>query len=122
VNPRPNYDYSGIGKAEALLIFSALASSKLVFLTNGVFGKFTFQILWAACSWLATKEILLVNVVATDLQTLAQKGEFDGTFDDAFKKIHGQREKLSAEEKAAIDAPVRTAFRKFAYFGQLRDR
>jgi hypothetical protein len=120
-DPQPNYDYAGIGNAEALLIFSALAASPAAPFTNGVLGKITFWSLGQFCTWLASKEVLVLNIASTDLQTLAQKGEFNATFDEAFKAIHGNSDRLTAEQKAAIDAPVIAAFRKFAVFGQLRD-
>ncbi len=116
--PIPNYDYSGIGRAEALLIFSAIASTSWVFITNGALGKFTFWVLEQACTWLANKEMLILNVVVTDIQTILQRGDFDASFDDAFKAIHGNPDKLTPEQKAAIDKPVIDAFRKFAVFGQ----
>lgn len=120
-DPQPNYDYSGIGKAEALLIFSALAASPAAWLTNGVLGKFTFWALSKFLTWLSGKGIMLLNVLVADVQTLAQKGDFDGSFDNAFAAIHGHPERLTPEQKAAIDKPVIDAFRKFAVFGQLRD-
>lgn len=118
--PEANYDYSGIGKAEALLLYSALASQS-VWLTTGLVGDIVFKLLWRMCTWLANKEVLILNIAATDLQTLSQKGSFDGSFDDAFTAIHGHPELLTPEQKAAIDAPVMAAFRKFGVFGQLRD-
>lgn len=120
-DPQPNYDYSGIGKAEALLVYSALAASSVSWLTNGLFGKFTFWILQAACTWLANKEVMVLNIAATDIQTIIQAGEFDATFDDAFKKITAAKDPLTPEQKAAIDQPVIEAFKRFAVFGQLHD-
>lgn len=119
--PQPNYDYSGIGKAEALLIFSALAASPAVWFTNGIAGQVTFWFLTQVCTWLANREVLVLNVIATDIQTISQKGAFDGSFDDAFAAILAAKEKLTPAQKAAIDAPVKAAFRKFAVFGQLRN-
>ena len=113
-----NYDYSGIGKAEALLVFSALAASPSAWITNGIFGKIVFQLLCWACTWFANKEVLILNVAATDLQTLVQKGSFDASFDAAFQAIHGNPNQLTSAQKAAIDAPVIAAFNKFAVFGQ----
>ncbi len=118
--PQPNYDYSGIGKAEALLVFSALAASPAVWFTNGIAGQITFWFLTQICTWFANKEVLILNIAATDIQTIMQKGDFDASFDNAFKAIHGNPDKLTSEQKAAIDAPVIAAFRKFAVFGQLR--
>ena len=117
---QPNYDYSGIGKAEALLIFSALAASPSAWLTNGLLGQFTFSFLCYFCTWLAGKEVMVLNVVATDIQTLVQQGGFDATFDEAFAAIQASKTQLTAAQKAAIDAPVMAAFNKFAVFGQLR--
>jgi len=73
------------------------------------------------CTWLANKEVLILNVMATDIQTLIQQGSFDATFDQAFEAIKGNPSKLTPEQKAAIDAPVIAAFNKFAVFGQLRN-
>lgn len=114
-----NYDYSGIGKAEAVLLFSALASSPWVVLTNGLLGTVVFGVLTKICTFFANYEVLIVNVGVTDLQVLLQKGDFNGSFDDAFKAIHGNPDRLTPQEKAKIDAPVKAAFRKFAVFGQL---
>ena len=115
-----NYDYSGIGKAEALLIFSAMAASPAAWFTNGIAGTITFWFLCQMCTWLANKEVLVLNVMATDIQTLIQEGSFDATFDQAFQAIKGNPNKLTDAQKAAIDAPVIAAFNKFALFGQLR--
>lgn len=119
IDPQPNYDYSGIGKAEALLVFSAIATSQVAWLTAGFLGKVSFQLLWWACTWLANKEVLVMNLAATDIQILFQKGEFDASFDNAFKQIHASPNGLTPEQKAAIDAPVKAAFAKFAVFSQL---
>ena len=119
-DPQPNYDYSGIGKAEALLVYSALAASSVSWLTNGLLGKATFWALEQICTWLANKEVMVLNIAATDIQTVIQAGEFDATFDDAFKAINKSKDPLTAAQKAAIDQPVIDAFRKFAVFGQLR--
>jgi len=120
-DPQPNYDYSGIGRAEALLLFSALAASPWAVLTNGFLGSIVFWILTKICTGLANKEVMVLNVGATTLQTIMQKGEFDATLDAAFKAIKGNPDRLSAAEKAKIDDPVIAAFRKFAVFGQLRN-
>lgn len=115
----PNYDYSGIGKAEALLIYSALAASSWAFLTTGFLGTVVFQLLTYICTQLANVEVLILNVAATDIQTLIGQGDFDATFDQAFKQIQANKDKLTTAQKAKIDAPVIAAFTKFAIFGQL---
>jgi hypothetical protein len=119
--PQPNYDYSGFGKAEALLIFSVLAANpSTVWLTTGFIGSVFFALLSFICTKFANVGIMLINIAATDLQTLVQSGNFDGSFDDAFKKILASKDPLTAAQKAAIDAPVIAAFQQFAVFGQLR--
>lgn len=120
-SPKANYDYSGIGKAEALLIFSALAASPAAWLTNGILGKIVFWSLSNFLTWLTGKGIMVLNVLVADVQTLGEKGDFDGSFDAAFAAIHEHPERLTPEQKTAIDKPVINAFRKFAVFGQLRD-
>ena len=114
-----SYDYSGIGKAEALLVFAALAASPLVWITNGLLGGLTFWVLCRICTWLANKEVLLANIAAADIQTLAQKGNFDGSLDEAFKAIHGNPNQLTQAQRKAIDDKVILAFRNFATFGSL---
>jgi len=116
-----NYQYEGIGKAGALVIFAWLASTPLVFLTNGILGKFVFFILTRFCAYLAGKGIMILNIAVADIQIVAQKNDFDGSFDEAFKEIHGQRDKLTPEQKKAIDDKVIRAFRKFADFGGVRN-
>lgn len=61
-----------------------------------------------------------MNVAVTDIQIIFQKGDYDASFDNAFKAINGNRDKLTPEQKAEIDAPVMAAFRAFGVFGQLR--
>jgi hypothetical protein len=120
-DPQPNYDYSGIGKAEALLVFSALAASPLVWFTTGFPGTVTFWLLTKACTWLANKEVMIMNLAAADINTIAEHKVFDGSFDEAFKEIHGNPNQLSQAQKASIDNKVIAAARAFFTFGSLRD-
>lgn len=101
-------------------MFSALATSPAAWLTAGILGKIVFGFLTWACTKLANLEVLILNVAATDIQVIIQKGDFDASFDDALKAIQASKGGLTKAQKDAIDAPVRAAFRKFAVFGQLR--
>lgn len=115
--PEPNYQYEGIGKAGALVIFAWLAASPFAFLTTGILGKIVFFIVSKITTYAATKGVMILNVAIADIQTIAQKDDFDGSFDEAFKEIHGNRDKLTPAQKKAIDDKVIAAFRKFASFG-----
>lgn len=71
--------------------------------------------------WMADKGLIILNIAAADINTIAEKESFDGSFDEAFKEIHESKDRLTPEQKKAIDDKVIFAFRKFATFGELRN-
>ena len=115
--PNQKYDFSGIGKGSALLLFTALAAGSGAFLTQGIVGSVIFWLATKFFSYMASLGLILVNVGVANVQTLSQQKEFDGTFDDAFRIINSK--KITKEEGDAIDNKVIAVFRKFARFGEL---
>jgi hypothetical protein len=111
------YDFQGIGKAEALLVFSYLATTPLAPITQGFWGKVIFWILTQLGSLAASYGLVLLNLGIENVQIIIQKGSFDGSFDEAFKAINEKGGKLTPKEKQEIDAPVMLAFDGFADFG-----
>ena len=111
------YRYEGIGKASALVIFAWLGASSFSVFTTGPLGRFTFYILEQFCTYLAGRGIVLLNITVADIQIVGQKKDFDGSFAEAFKEIHGNPKRLTPEQKKAVDEKVMRAFRRFADFG-----
>lgn len=111
------HDLSGIGGVTASLVISLLAGSSLAFLTTGPLGWFVAVILRWLFSGLASMGLVLLNVGVAHVQTINEKKDFDGSFEDAFRAINAKNGELTDEEKAAIDQKVIDAFRKFATFG-----
>jgi hypothetical protein len=117
------HDYENIAKGSALLTFAALASSTgLVWLTNGVVGKITMILLTNFYTYLASKGVIMLNLGVNLAEVLADKNTFDGTLDDALKAVHAQSDKLTPEQKAAIDAKVIVALRDFASYRMRNDQ
>ena len=111
------HDLSGIGKASALLTMKLLAASPLAPLTGGFGGKITYWFLTWMYTRLASVGLVVLNVGAAAVQTLAEKEEFDGSFDDAFKIINERKGILTDEETKSIDDKVIRAFRRITDFG-----
>lgn len=111
------YDFEGIGKAGALLMFSGLAASPFVWFTTGIQGKIVFWLLVQLNKFLASNGLILLNIGIANVQVLIQENAYDKSFDDAFDAIHGNPKRLTEAQKKAIDAPVIAAFDKFANFG-----
>lgn len=115
------HKFEGIGKASALATFAAMAlNPALVWFTQGLQGRILFWILSGFYSRLASLGLVMVNVGVANAETLEEKGDFDGSFDDAFKAINEKQGRLTPEDIVKIDDGVIRAFRKFAVFGRLR--
>ncbi len=98
-------------------MFAALAASPFSWFTNGLAGEITFWLLQQFSMWMADKGLIILNVAAADINTISEKNDFDGSFDQAFKEIHENEDRLTPEQKKAIDDKVIKAFRQFAAFG-----
>ena len=120
------YHFEGIGEAGAATIIAGLsANPNTIFLTKGFVGKIIFFLLKRFCMFLADKGLIVMNLGAAKVQTIADKGTFDGSWDTAEKLIEGIRNEgreLTDEEIKEIDQQVIDAFRKFANFGRVRQR
>lgn len=102
------------------MVFTALATGSLAFLTTGFWGTVLFWILTKIFAFGASLGLVMVNVGIAEAETLNEMKDFDGTFDEAFKLINGRpNSKLTPEEGNAIDNKVIAVFRKFAVFGKL---
>lgn len=110
------YDLPGFGKVQALLVFTAMASGPLAFLTTGIPGKIVFPLLELAGEWLASKGLVLLNIGAEKVETLIEENAYDGSFEKAFEAINAKRGKLTDAEKKSIDDKVIAAARKFFSF------
>lgn len=111
------YDFEGIARAGALLQFTALAASGAAPLTNGILGKFTFFLLVQLNKFLASNGLILLNIGVENVSTIIRKENFDSTLEAAFDAVHGNPDRLTAEEKKEIDDKVISAFDKFVDFG-----
>lgn len=116
--PFDKYDFSGIGNASATAVMALLlANPGTTFLATGVLGKIIYLVLSKIFSALASFGLVILNVGAEQIATAVEKSGFDGSFSNAYTLIdqlnstgHG----LTSEQVTAIDAPVISAFEKFA--------
>lgn len=115
------YRFEGIGATSATLTIAALAASPLAWLTQGIQGRIVFHVLKWLYMGLASKGLIVLNIGAAKVEVLVQKGEFDGSMDEAFKLINERQGKLTPAEIKAVDDKVIIALRKFGRFG-VRER
>ena len=109
----PKYQFDGVSKFSAVMIFTSLASSPFAFLTTGILGKFTFFILEKISNWLANKGLILLNVGVNYIAVLNQQGDYDKTIEEAIKKVKDNPGRLTDAQKKAIDQPVIDSFKRF---------
>lgn len=110
------YQFPGIAKFNALLLFTALGSSPAAFLTNGLLGKFVYFFLNRFGNWLANQGLALANMGVDALIISEQHGNYEQVMDEAFEEIKKKKGRLSPEERKKIDDKVKDAFREFAPF------
>lgn len=110
------YDFGGIGRASATLIFSLLVDSPLAFLTVGPVGQVTFYLLTKLFSHFANQGLVLFNIGISNVQTMAAQKDFDETMKEALDAVKN-KSALTDAEKKAIDDKVIAAFDKFTDFG-----
>lgn len=116
-------DYKNIGKAHADAVFLILAANPTTLaLTQGFWGKIIYLILSHYGTWLASKELMVLNVGYDFVDTILQQKNFDGTLNEAYKIIATKGSTITPEEGAAIDNRVKSAFGKFAAFMRVRKR
>ncbi len=113
--------FEGIGRASALLIFTKLAASPAVAVTQGLLGKVIFFLFTHLFSGLASCGLVLLNLGVANIEILSEKKNFDGSFDEAFKFINERGGRLTREEAKQVDDGVIDAFRRFIDFGVRRD-
>lgn len=114
--PANKYKFSGIGNASAKLVMAFLVSQGQVWAAGGIWANIVSWFLAQAFSMGASMGLVLVNVGADAVEELIDKNGFDGSFDSAEKLLdsaHQAHQELTPEQIAAIDAPVKNAFRKF---------
>lgn len=109
-------DFPGISKFSATLIFTALASGSLAFLTKGVMGTITMFFLTKFSQWLSFKGITLLNVGADIVIIESEFSEFNSAMDEALERVRKSQGKLSDAQKKEIDEKVKASFRKFISF------
>lgn len=115
------YRFEGIGATSATLTIAALAASPLAWFTQGLQGRIVFHLLKWLYMGLASKGLIVLNIGVSKVEVLVQKGQFDGSMDEAFKIINERQGKLTPEEIHSIDSKVIVALRKFGRFG-VRER
>ena len=107
------YQFDGIAKFNATVIFTAMAASPLAFLTTGLLGRFTFFALTKLGNVIANKGLIIANVGVDYVLTLNQKGNFDSIIEDALKEVKDKKGRLTDAEKKAIDDKVIASFKLF---------
>lgn len=110
------YEFEGIGKFNATLIFTAMAGGPLAFLTTGFLGTITFFLLKKFGSWLANQGLALLNVGIDFIKIEFEQKAFDDAMEKAIAKVKGSSHKLSKQEVKEIDDEIKRVFRRFASF------
>lgn len=112
------YDFPGIKKMGATALRVALSS----FPATAWYFKVPGSQLVAEfiVNWLANKGLLILNLGAIIIDSEIDQHALDKAMDDALRKIteQGGRDKLTPEQKKAIDDEVIKAARKFIVIGK----
>ena len=114
--------FAKIGEASASIVLAALsANPAFAALTTGLTGKIVFFVFKIIFMFLASLGLIVLNVGAATIQTIVDKTDYNGTWDEAERiidQIRNSGRELTPEEVKAIDGPVIAAFRKFGRFGR----
>jgi ABC-type branched-subunit amino acid transport system substrate-binding protein len=108
------YDFKGIKRLGAAVLRGALSSSPYTaWLVR--FPALTNFILEFLTNWLANKGLLVLNVIAIEVEGAIDQKGLDEAIDKAINeiKVKGGKDKLTPEEKKAIDDEVIKSARKF---------
>lgn len=119
------HNFTGIGEVSAAMVMASLAANPSTLpLTTGIPGKILFYILKIFFTYLASLGLIVLNVGAEKIETVAAENNYDGTWDSAEKSIKQIRDTgrdLTPEEIEAIDQTVIEALRRFARFGKKKE-
>lgn len=107
------HKFNNLSRGMATMIFTAMASTPLAFLTTGIVGKITFYFLQRWSNWLINQGLVLANVGIDFVKTASQKKDYDQAIEEAIQKVLQTKHRLTKEEQDAIDEPVKRAFRRF---------
>lgn len=113
------YNFSGIKKLGSAAIRAAFATSpNTAWLLK--FGALTDLVLEFLMNWLANKGLIILNLGAIYVSGELDQRSLDSAMDDAIKEITnlGGIDKLTPEQKRAIDDKVIKAARKFIVIGK----
>ncbi len=112
------YDFPGIKKLGAQSLRLALNASPY----TAWFFKVPGSILVCEffINWLANKGLLILNIGAIIIDSEIDQHALDKAMDDALRQIteQGGRDKLTPEQRKAIDDEVIKAARKFVVIGK----
>jgi len=111
------YQFDGIARLNATLLFAAMAASPVAFLTTGLLGKFVFMVLTHIGNWLANQGLALLNIGVDMIKIHFEKKDYDEAMEEALAvkdMIIKTGRKLTPQEVEDIDGKVKNAFRKFA--------
>lgn len=110
------YEFEGIAKFNAMLVFTALASGPYAYLTTGILGKFVFFVLKKIGNWIANQGLALANIGIEEIRNPILLDNYDSTMNDALNEVLRRKGRLTDEEKKAIDDKVKDAARNFIRF------
>ena len=112
------YNFPGIKKLGSAGLRVALASNaSTAWMLK--FGSFTDLILEFVTNWLANKGLVMLNIGAIYVEGQLDQKSFDSAMDSAIRDITnlGGVDRLTPEQKKAIDDKVIKAARKFIVIG-----
>lgn len=111
------YQFDGIAKFNATLIFTALSGTAWGgFLTSGFVGRLVFFFLTKFGNWLANQGLAMANIGVDIILTAHEKNQYEQVIGEAIKKVQSIKRPLTKEEISAIDDQVKRAARRFISF------
>lgn len=111
------YQFDGIARFNATLIFTALASTGWgAPLTTGLLGKLVFFFLKKFGNWFANQGLALLNIGIDHIKIASEKSNYEQVFAEALAEVQANKNKLTPAQRKAIDDKVKRAARHFIHF------
>lgn len=107
------YKFKGIAKFNAFLIFSAMSTGPLAFLTTGILGTITFKVLEMFGNWFANQGLALLNIGVDVLIVAVQENNYESVLNNAIKRVKNHKGPMPKELQKEIDNEVIDAVRDF---------
>lgn len=110
------YQFKGIARFNAYLIYSALSTGPFSFLTTGILGTITFKVLELAGNWLANQGLALLNIGYDAIKIAAEQNRYESVINSAIARVKNHKGPMPEKLKKEIDNEVIDAARDFIRF------